>query len=232
MMNNTFTLSHDFAGLVESNYDTQYTLGNIIDMLVKHKLIINVPKPVIMSDELCEFIGVPSGSRMLRLDITKFIINYIYSNKLDDCCYNKLTNTFIECINPDEKLKALLKPDESEPLTKYNIHKYIVNHLHKYDEEIIEEINEDTSTGFVKPCLLSDEMCEFIGVPSGTKASRVVITRYISNYIADNNLKDESSGRRIIADDKLKNLLNYDENKEILSYFNLQRYLAVHFAKA
>ena len=71
----------------------------------------------------------------------------------------------------------------------------------------------------------------------GTEIARTDVTKQITQYVRDNKLQDKSNGRRIIADAKLKKLLNYDEKKvteekNLLSYFNLQRYLTVHFAKA
>ncbi len=92
-------------------------------------------------------------------------------------------------------------------------------------------------SGFVKPTKISDELADFLGLAHGTEIARTDVTKQITQYVRDNKLQDKSNGRRIIADAKLKKLLNYDEKKvsgekELLSYFNLQRYLTVHFAKA
>jgi chromatin remodeling complex protein RSC6 len=92
-------------------------------------------------------------------------------------------------------------------------------------------------SGFVKPTKISDELADFLGLAHGTEIARTDVTKQITQYVRDNKLQDKSNGRRIIADAKLKKLLNYDEKKvteekNLLSYFNLQRYLTVHFAKA
>lgn len=92
-------------------------------------------------------------------------------------------------------------------------------------------------SGFVKPTKISDDLADFLGLPHGTEIARTDVTKQITQYVRDNKLQDKSNGRRIIADAKLKKLLNYDEKKvtdekSLLSYFNLQRYLTVHFAKA
>lgn len=92
-------------------------------------------------------------------------------------------------------------------------------------------------SGFVKPTKISDELADFLTLPHGTEIARTDVTKQITQYVRDNNLQDKSNGRRIIADAKLKKLLNYDEKKvtdekDLLSYFNLQRFLTVHFAKA
>lgn len=92
-------------------------------------------------------------------------------------------------------------------------------------------------SGFVKPTKISDDLADFLGLAHGTEIARTDVTKQITQYVRDNKLQDKSNGRRIIADAKLKKLLNYDEKKvteekNLLSYFNLQRYLTVHFAKA
>ena len=45
------------------------------------------------------------------------------------------------------------------------------------------------------------------------------------------NIQDPKNGRHIIADNKLKKLLKLT-SKDELTYFNLQRYMRPHFAKA
>jgi chromatin remodeling complex protein RSC6 len=92
-------------------------------------------------------------------------------------------------------------------------------------------------SGFVKPTKISNELADFLGLAHGTEIARTDVTKQITQYVRDNKLQDKANGRRINADAKLKKLLNYDEKKvtdekQLLSYFNLQRYLTVHFAKA
>ena len=59
--------------------------------------------------------------------------------------------------------------------------------------------------------------------------ARTEVTREINKYIQENNLKDPSNGRKILADAKLKVLLNL--NDEELTYFNLQKFMSPHFPK-
>lgn len=86
-------------------------------------------------------------------------------------------------------------------------------------------------SGFVKPTLISMELATFLGKPKGTEMARTEVTREINHYIRENNLKDPANGRRILADGKLRKLLKLEKNDE-LTYFNLQRYIKHHFAKA
>ena len=61
--------------------------------------------------------------------------------------------------------------------------------------------------------------------------ARTEVTRDINKYIRTNNLQDKENGRKIIPDSKLATLLKLNETDE-LTYFNLQRYMSPHFAKA
>ena len=86
-------------------------------------------------------------------------------------------------------------------------------------------------SGFVKPTLISSELASFLGKPEGTEMARTEVTREINAYIKTNKLQDATNGRRIIPDAKLKTLLKLKKGDE-LTYFNLQKYMSSHFAKA
>ena len=86
-------------------------------------------------------------------------------------------------------------------------------------------------SGFVKPTLISTELAEFLGKPKGTEMARTEVTKEINSYIRANSLQDPKNGRRIIPDPKLTTLLNLKDIDE-LTYFNLQKFMSPHFAKA
>mgnify|MGYP003969517921 FL=1 len=86
-------------------------------------------------------------------------------------------------------------------------------------------------SGFVKPTKISNELASFLNKPKGTEMARTEVTREINNYIRENKLQDPKNGRHILADKKLKTLLKLKSSDE-LTYFNLQRYMSPHFAKA
>lgn len=86
-------------------------------------------------------------------------------------------------------------------------------------------------SGFVKPTKISDELASFLGKEKGTEMARTEVTRDINKYIRTNNLQDKDNGRKINPDSKLSALLKIQKNEE-LTYFNLQRYMSPHFAKA
>lgn len=86
-------------------------------------------------------------------------------------------------------------------------------------------------SGFVKPTLISDELANFLNKPLGSEMARTEVTREINTYIRANNLQDKTNGRQINPDASLATLLKVKED-EVLTYFNLQRYMSPHFAKS
>jgi chromatin remodeling complex protein RSC6 len=83
-------------------------------------------------------------------------------------------------------------------------------------------------SGFAKPNKISDELCDFIGVPRGTEKSRTDITRYINTYVKEHNLNKPTNRRVILPDEKLKAILNVKEGEEV-TFFILQRLISHHF---
>jgi chromatin remodeling complex protein RSC6 len=86
-------------------------------------------------------------------------------------------------------------------------------------------------SGFVKPTKISDELASFLGKEKGTEMARTDVTREINTYIRANKLQDSQNGRKINPDTKLATLLKLKKTDE-LTYFNLQKYMSPHFAKA
>jgi upstream activation factor subunit UAF30 len=86
-------------------------------------------------------------------------------------------------------------------------------------------------SGFVKPTLISKELANFLGKPVGTEWARTEVTREINAYIRTHSLQDKENGRKINPDSKLRALLQLKKDEE-LTYFNLQKYMSPHFAKA
>lgn len=86
-------------------------------------------------------------------------------------------------------------------------------------------------SGFVKPTKISDELASFLGKEKGSEMARTEVTRDINKYIRTHNLQDKENGRKINPDTKLAALLKLKKTDE-LTYFNLQRYMSPHFAKA
>lgn len=83
-------------------------------------------------------------------------------------------------------------------------------------------------SGFAKPNKISNELCDFIGVPHGTEKSRTEITRCINAYVKEHNLNKPSNRRIILPDEKLKKILKTTNDEEV-TFFILQRLISHHF---
>lgn len=105
---------------------------------------------------------------------------------------------------------------------------------HDRQRKIIERIQKkrdnarNSPSGFAKPNKISNELCDFIGVPHGTEKSRTDITRYINAYVKEHNLNKPTNRRVIIPDEKLKSILKINEGEEV-TFFILQRLISHHF---
>jgi len=91
-----------------------------------------------------------------------------------------------------------------------------------------EEVKPARVSIFQIPTNISPELCAFMGRAKGSQESRSNVTKYITTYVKDNNLKNKHD---INADAKLRVLLNLKEGDK-LTYFNLQKFLNVHYIKA
>jgi hypothetical protein len=80
---------------------------------------------------------------------------------------------------------------------------------------------------FQIPTGLTPELCAFMGRPAGSLESRSNVTKFITKYVSENNLKNKHD---INGDAKLLKLLRLTKEDK-LTYFNLQKYLNVHYIK-
>lgn len=91
----------------------------------------------------------------------------------------------------------------------------------------------NNNSGFLKPVRISNDMAKFTGWDATELRSRVDVTKYICNYIRENELQNPTDRRQILADSKLSKLLSYDSKKETepLTYYRIQSYMKKHFLK-
>ena len=85
-------------------------------------------------------------------------------------------------------------------------------------------------SGFIKPTKISDELTVFLGKEKGIELSRTDVSKEIKQYIDSHKLQDPANGRNILPDNKLAKLLKLGKEDK-LSYFNLQKYMKIHFIK-
>ena len=87
-------------------------------------------------------------------------------------------------------------------------------------------------SGFAVPSKISNQLCNFMKKPEGSEAARTEVTRYIIQYIKENNLQNPNNKKEINPDKALGSLLGYkNSSKDTVTYFNIQRYMNKHFEK-
>jgi chromatin remodeling complex protein RSC6 len=87
--------------------------------------------PTNVTNELCQFMNKENGSKIARTEVTKSLIEYIKTNKLEN-------NENSQVIIPDKKLQTLLGINEYEKLTYFNLQKFMNKHFIK-NSDIIKE---------------------------------------------------------------------------------------------
>jgi upstream activation factor subunit UAF30 len=78
-------------------------------------------RPVQVTDELCVFLSKAKGTLMSRSEVTKAVNVYVKEKNLKDK----------HAITPDAALKKLLAIADGEPLTYFNLQKYLNRHYVK-----------------------------------------------------------------------------------------------------
>ena len=117
------------------------------------------------------------------------------------------------------------------------LHKTVHRHMKENSKKNKKRKNLDPNrpkrapSGFAKPALISSELCSFLGKPEGTEMARTEVTKYLTQYIKEHKLQDEANRRKILPDKPLQQLLNVGKGDEV-TYFNLQKYMKVHFPKS
>ena len=79
--------------------------------------------PTKVSEKLSKFMGLTEGQQVARTEVTKYIINYIKTNNLQNPNNN-------QCIIPDTKLNTLFD-NNNEEITYFNIQKHMNKHFIK-----------------------------------------------------------------------------------------------------
>jgi len=81
--------------------------------------------PTNVSNTLSDFMGLTEGQQVARTEVTKFIINYIKTNNLQNPKNN-------QCIMPDNKLKTLFDCENEDGTTKQITYFNMQKHMNKH----------------------------------------------------------------------------------------------------
>jgi hypothetical protein len=116
----------------------------------------------------------------------------------------------------DPKLKKMFK------VPMKNLEKLVED----FSKESNKKIVKTKLTGFDIPNPVTDETCEFLNMPIGSKITWGQLTVVVSEYIKENSLQNQNAKLYINPDYKLASIIKYDpEIDGLLTYRNLQRKL-------
>ncbi|KAK8587067.1 hypothetical protein V6N13_086073 [Hibiscus sabdariffa] len=202
-----------------------------------------------LSPQLQELLGVPE---LARTEVVKQIWVYIRDKNLQDpvnkkniICDETLHALFgVDSIDMFQMNKALSKhilpldPDEVKSMEKEKPQKHEREEVKSMEKEKPRkhEREEDTDEakgkekrqkGFLAPLQLSDALAKFLGTGEN-ELTRASVIKRMWDYIKENNLQDPSDKRKVICDEKLKELFNV----ETFHGFTVTKLLAAHFLKS
>jgi chromatin remodeling complex protein RSC6 len=96
----------------------------------------------------------------------------------------------------------------------------------------IRKTGASTTSGFLKPVPVSDEIRKFAGWEKDELHSRVDVTNFICQHIKKNNLQKADDRRQIAPDATLKKILNIKkDSKDTIPYYEIQKHIKHHFPK-
>ncbi|XP_056160830.1 uncharacterized protein LOC115672594 isoform X3 [Syzygium oleosum] len=189
-----------------------------------------------LSPQLQVITGVPE---LARTEVVKRLWAYIRANSLQDpknkqtiICDESLRSLFcVDSINMFQMNKALSKHiwplNDGEAPEKNSLKEETCDSTRDEDEEEQkDEKQKKRGSGFTAPLPLSDALVKFIG--TGESAlSRADVVKRMWDYIKQNDLQDPSDKRRVICDEKLRELFEVDS----FTGFSVSKLLTAHFVK-
>lgn len=104
-----------------------------------------------------------------------------------------------------------------------------LNQRRKKGKKRVVDPNKEPS-GFAKKTKVTNVLLKFLGHQEDTLMSRTEVTKGISAYIKQHDLQNPKNRREIVPNAALRKLLAVPTS-ETLTFFNLQKYLKVHFPK-
>ena len=104
------------------------------------KPVASINKPVVISNELCKFLGFPPDTEHSRNEVTTSINKYVKDHNLQDPANKRYIR--LEGSEEAAKLKVLLR-DPDQPLTFFNIQRYLKPHypMSAKDKKALSETN-------------------------------------------------------------------------------------------
>ncbi|KAK1417479.1 hypothetical protein QVD17_26607 [Tagetes erecta] len=133
----------------------------------------------------------------------------------------------VATVKPSDKKKQNKRVKEDEPKQKEKKQKTKGSGFVSPDDpKQKEKKQKPKGSGFVSPLPISDELAHFFGTGEN-ELSRSEVVKRMWEYIKQHDLQDPSDKRRILCDDKLKELFKVDS----FVGFTVSKLLTAHFIK-
>ena len=115
-----------------------------------------------------------------------------------------------------------------------------IKQLEKIAEKVVKKMMKTVNkpkkvrkpSGFALPVKVTNELCDFMGVPHGTEVARTNVTQHLMKYVDEKGLKNPEKKSVIIPDAALARLLGPDAKDVVVTHFTIQKYINRHFVKA
>lgn len=117
------------------------------------KKISALQRPVVISNELCSFLGFSENTEHSRQEVTSSINNYIKTNNLQDP--NNRRFILLDTTPEAKKLKVLLR-DPDQPVTFFNIQRYLKPHYPPSEKDKKASESKEPETPAHKPEVVAD----------------------------------------------------------------------------
>ena len=135
--------------------------------------------------------------------------------------FHKLNLQFLDLQNVFKTLHLNFKMLQKEVLKEHKEFKKKESKIKKKSDK------KKIPSGFAKPSPISKELSQFLGLADGEHIARTEVTSKVIAYIKEHNLQNPNNKKLILPDEKLLNLLQ--PNDKVVTFFNLQTFLKIHF---
>ena len=101
---------------------------------------------------------------------------------------------------------------------------------HQLDPTGEKAAERSKNSWFNKPQKVTTELSSFLKLPKNETISSSEVTKLLSAYVREKNLKNPDNKSEILLDTKLKKLLQPEKNA-VITHLNIQKYISKHYVK-
>ena len=187
--------------------------------------------PVIVEETPVAEIVPPVEETNNATEEKTFVVEKKSKNKVDKETYLKRWDDLFELYA--DVLKTRKQPHQNVSLFNY------LKSLKTDTQKLLRIRNTNntnkTTSGFMKPVNISDELRKFINLNDQEKdepITRVLITQKLCQYIKEKNLQKPEDKREILPDADMKKLFDITADEtEKLTYYSMQKKIQAHIFK-